>query len=254
MHNIWSFNRKQSAKFNLSMSQRMTKTKEEKEEKEEKSSEKGKDDISVIRTVSYDQLAGLLSPTGNLYQDSYSTHYPLLLKDESKNKLNNDSKSSDSSELSDSDEIEEKETLNYKINSSQLIKDEDGKYPILNQVVAFGGADCSPGFAQSIALARIYVRTKSKIIILDEAMTQIDPLKIRNIILPRLFEHVKKLNLCLIIITHSPISIGKVDYFYVLEQGTVVHAGTPKQLLEENAEIYMRLMNLQNQKGYDWQI
>jgi len=76
--NIMSFNRQRS----LSMSHRI-KIKDDKEEKEEKGTESKKDEIG-IRTVSYDQLAGLLSPTGNLYQDSYSTHYPLLLKDESK--------------------------------------------------------------------------------------------------------------------------------------------------------------------------
>jgi len=222
------------------------KAKEDKEKEKDKEIEKEKDEDHIIRTVSYDQLSGLISPKGDLYRDSYSTHYPLLLKGESE-KDDDKSSTSDDSE-SDTDNTTEKEKSSKKhntINKNHLEKDEDGKYPVLNQMLAFDGADCSPGFAQTVALARLYVRHSSKIIILDEAMSQIDPLRVRNIILPSLYAYVKGKNICLIIITTNLVTIGgeKVDHIYVVDKGKVVHSGTHEELVTDRAEMYLRLMN-----------
>jgi len=126
----------------------------------------GIDDIPV-RTVSYDQLSGLISPTGDVYRDSYSTHYPLILKGESE-KEEDDEKSETSDETESNEETSDLDTLKpksktlNKINFSHLQKNEEGVYPILNQNLAYDGADCSPGFAQTIALARLYVRKNQK--------------------------------------------------------------------------------------------
>jgi len=79
-------------------------------------------------------------------------------------------------------------------------------------------------------------------------MSQIDPLKVRNIILPSLFTFVKGLNICLIIITHNPTTIGKVDHIYVLDKGQVVHSGSHNELITEKAEMYFRLMNINGNK------
>ena len=90
------------------------------------------------------------------------------------------------------------------------------------------GQNVSGGFAQSIALARIFVRHDTKILILDEgvsetsiiftyiylylllhlfilkiAMSQMDAYKKREIIYPRLFEFTRKFGIALIIITHD---------------------------------------------------
>lgn len=48
-------------------------------------------------------------------------------------------------------------------------KEEEGitnRHPILDQPVSVGGKEVSGGFAQTISLARVFVRTSAKIVIL----------------------------------------------------------------------------------------
>lgn len=127
-------------------------------------------------------------------------------------------------------------------NSKEEIKREQEM--ILNQQVSSGGADVSGGFAQSIALARVFVRTTSKIIILDEATSQMDPLKLRTIVLPRLFEFCKKSNKCLIVITHSFYGMKEFDKIIVMHEGTVVDQGTHVQLVKNNSALYLNFLGL----------
>eukprot|EP01132_Coremiostelium_polycephalum_P002872 gene2872-3569_t len=118
-------------------------------------------------------------------------------------------------------------------------------HPILNQVVEQGGKNISGGFAQSIALARIFVRTEAKIVILDEAMSQMDAFKKREIIFPKLFQFAEKNNITLIIVTHDLLSIqNAVDHIFVLDHGKLVHQGSHQQLIQENASIYLKLCGL----------
>jgi ABC-type Mn2+/Zn2+ transport system ATPase subunit len=72
----------------------------------------------------------------------------------------------------------------------------------------------------------VYVRTKAKIIILDEALGQMDAFKKREVVFPRLFDFVDKHNMALILISHDLVSqqeqfelllwlaINLVIYFY----------------------------------------
>jgi len=115
-------------------------------------------------------------------------------------------------------------------------------HPILDQEIEARGQNISGGFAQSIALARIFVRPETKILILDEAMSQMDAYKKREIIFPKLFEFTRKNDIALIIITHDLLSIQDVDHVFVLDQGRLEHQGTHKELLEQKAPGYMRLL------------
>eukprot|EP00026_Physarum_polycephalum_P002286 Phypoly_transcript_02292.p1 GENE.Phypoly_transcript_02292~~Phypoly_transcript_02292.p1 ORF type:complete len:940 (+),score=120.89 Phypoly_transcript_02292:395-2821(+) len=117
-------------------------------------------------------------------------------------------------------------------------------HPILDQEIEARGQNVSGGFAQSIALARIFVRHETKILILDEAMSQMDAYKKREIIYPRLFEFTRKFGIALIIITHDLLSIQDVDHVFVLDQGRLVHQGTHNELLAQRAEVYMRLLGM----------
>jgi hypothetical protein len=92
--------------------------------------------------------------------------------------LYSDSKKSDV----DDDEDEEDENMKKKklnishsaslLNLTALVeksKAEEGitnRHPILDQPVFVGGKDVSGGFAQAISLARVFVRTSAKIVIL----------------------------------------------------------------------------------------
>jgi ABC-type multidrug transport system ATPase subunit len=113
------------------------------------------------------------------------------------------------------------------------------KHPILDQYI---GGDVSGGFAQSISLARVFVRTSAKIVILDESMSQMDQIKVRSIVFPKLFQFVNRWNMCLIIITHNMTAMHDLDHIYVLHEGEIAHAGTHQQLLDSKAELYTQLL------------
>ncbi|KAK5581476.1 hypothetical protein RB653_001509 [Dictyostelium firmibasis] len=127
----------------------------------------------------------------------------------------------------------------------QLIDGGLSNHPILNQVVEAGGKNLSGGFAQSIALARIFVRTEAKIVILDESMSQMDAFKKREIIFPKLFGFAEKHNITLIIVTHDLASVqNTVDHIFVLDHGKLCHQGSHEELMNENAQVYYKLLGL----------
>jgi ABC-type multidrug transport system fused ATPase/permease subunit len=115
---------------------------------------------------------------------------------------------------------------------------------VLDMEVAAGGGDISSGFAQSIALARVFIRTHAKLIILDEAVSQMDQLKLRSIVFPKLFEFASKWNMCLIVITHNLISMADFDEILVMHDGQLVHQGTHLDLLSQRADMYLSLLGV----------
>lgn len=115
---------------------------------------------------------------------------------------------------------------------------------VLDMEVAAGGGDISGGFAQSIALARVFIRSQAKLIILDEAVSQMDQLKLRAIVFPKLFEFASKWNMCLIVITHNLISMADFDEILVMHDGNVVHKGSHADLLAQRADMYLNLLGV----------
>jgi len=113
---------------------------------------------------------------------------------------------------------------------------------LLDMKLTARGGNISGGFAQSIALARVFVRTKAKIIILDEALGQMDLFKKRTIILPSLVQLVNTRNICLIIVSHDLRSLSTLaDKIYVLHMGELVHSGSHESLMQEQACHYLQL-------------
>ncbi|ELR12905.1 ABC transporter, ATPbinding domain containing protein [Acanthamoeba castellanii str. Neff] len=115
---------------------------------------------------------------------------------------------------------------------------------ILDMKVTARGNNISGGFAQSIALARVFVKTQAKIIILDEALGQMDAYKKRGMVVPALTRFVKKWNMTLIIISHDMVSIEGVHKIYVLHMGELVHQGSHQELLEQKAPLYLQLLGI----------
>ncbi|KYR00105.1 putative non-transporter ABC protein [Tieghemostelium lacteum] len=143
----------------------------------------------------------------------------------------------------ESDEEEEGDGVSTPTIVPQLV--DNSNHPILNQVIEMGAKNISGGFAQSIALARIFVRTEAKVVILDEAMSQMDAYKKREIIFPKLFQFAERNNITLIIVTHDIQSIqNTVDHIFVLDHGKLIHQGSHNELIEENAFGYMKLLGL----------
>jgi len=109
-------------------------------------------------------------------------------------------------------------------------------------------SNISGGFAQSVALARVFVNTKASIIILDEALTQMDAYKKREIIFPRLEEFARVWGMILIVISHHLKSVEHMDMIYVLHEGDLKNKGSHKQLIESNAEVYLKLLGIKPKK------
>ncbi|KAM9967374.1 hypothetical protein ACTFIW_001458 [Dictyostelium discoideum] len=151
----------------------------------------------------------------------------------------------DESDDDDDEEAERNQRSLTPIIVPQLIDGGLSNHPILNQVVEAGGKNISGGFAQSIALARIFVRTEAKIVILDESMSQMDAFKKREIIFPKLFGFAEKHNITLIIVTHDLASVqNTVDHIFVLDHGKLCHQGSHEELMNENAQVYYKLLGL----------
>ena len=114
---------------------------------------------------------------------------------------------------------------------------------ILQMTTAEGGTNLSGGFAQSVALARVFLRPHSQLVILDEAMGAMDPIKKRECIVPSLMQWVAESGCCLIVVTHDVrLMCPLVDTVYVMEEGRVVEAGSHKELVERQASVYMRML------------
>ena len=114
---------------------------------------------------------------------------------------------------------------------------------ILQMTTAEGGTNLSGGFAQSVALARVFLRPHSQLVILDEAMGAMDPIKKRECIVPSLMAWVAERGCCLVVVTHDVrLMCPLVDTVYVMEEGRVVEAGSHKELVERQAPVYMRML------------
>ena len=116
-------------------------------------------------------------------------------------------------------------------------------HPTLLLETAERGSNLSGGFAQSVALARVFLRKESQLVILDEAMGQMDALKKREQIFPSLFRFVKEHNMTLILISHDvPLVCKLVDHVYVMAAGQVAQSGTHEQLMRDETGVYARLV------------
>lgn len=87
------------------------------------------------------------------------------------------------------------------------LRDIETLHTILDTEVSVRGNNLSGGLAQSVALARVYVRPQARIVILDESIGQMDNYKKRAIIFPYLFDFIEKHNMTLIMISHDMVNI-----------------------------------------------
>lgn len=92
---------------------------------------------------------------------------------------------------------------------------------LLATPIAPNGSNISGGFAQSIALARVFLRTSAQIIILDEAFSQMDPRKVAFVV-PNVARFAKQQNAMLLVVTHhiEPLK-GYLDTVVEMEGGKV---------------------------------
>lgn len=113
---------------------------------------------------------------------------------------------------------------------------------ILNMPTRASGKNVSGGFAQSIALSRVFLNTKSKIVILDESMSAMDPIKKSTIIFPSLLKFVKKHNMTMLLISHDMSCVDYVDEIILLETGRIVAQGSHHELKRVKSKPYMKML------------
>ena len=103
-------------------------------------------------------------------------------------------------------------------------------------VIGNDGSRLSGGQRQRVALARALLKD-APILILDEATAALDPESERSI--QRTLDSIRENRSCLLI-AHRLSAIEKADYIFVLDNGSLVEAGTHPQLLEQGG-VYARL-------------
>jgi len=103
------------------------------------------------------------------------------------------------------------------------------------------GASLSGGERQRLSLARVLLR-KPKILILDEATSNLDSLSEASIM--NTIDNLPE-GTTTIIVAHRLSSITKCDKIFVLDEGKVVEEGTHEELLKKKG-FYSRLWKSQN--------
>ncbi|KAL9651529.1 hypothetical protein ABK040_001475 [Willaertia magna] len=115
---------------------------------------------------------------------------------------------------------------------------------ILNMRTEPRGSNLSGGFAQSVALARIYLQKQAKVFILDESTSAMDPIKKRDTIYPNLLKYIRKNKLTLIMISHDMSCLELVDKVIMLSNGKIACQGSHRELIEGNNEAYLQMLGI----------
>lgn len=109
----------------------------------------------------------------------------------------------------------------------------------INRLLENGGANISGGQRQRLEIARALV-TKPKILLLDEATSALDA-ETESLVL----DNIWKLGITTISVAHRMTSALKGDYVLLMEKGTVIERGSPKDLITTDSR-FKELVELEN--------
>lgn len=102
------------------------------------------------------------------------------------------------------------------------------------------GSGLSGGQKQRLCLAQVLLR-KAQVLILDEPTKGLDRRSEKTVI-TRLFEQLERSQQSLVLITHKPLMLQRMDKIIVMDEGTIVAQGDHKTLIESN-DYYRKLLN-----------
>jgi ATP-binding cassette subfamily C protein CydC len=102
------------------------------------------------------------------------------------------------------------------------------------------GSGLSGGQKQRLCLAQVLLRN-AKVVVLDEPTKGLDRRSEKTVI-TSLFEQLEQSQQSLILITHKPLMLQKMDKIVVMDEGTIVAQGDHKTLIETN-DYYRKLLN-----------
>lgn len=101
-----------------------------------------------------------------------------------------------------------------------------------------GGANFSGGQCQRLSIAQALIN-KPRLLILDEATSNLDPIMEKNI-----YENLKKLNTTLLIVAHRLSAIRDSDNIIVMDKGKIIEQGNHNTLIQNNS-LYSQLVKME---------
>lgn len=102
------------------------------------------------------------------------------------------------------------------------------------------GIGLSGGQAQRLQIAQLLLRP-AKVLVLDEPTQGLDR-RNEQAVMNNVLAHVKQHQQSLIVITHKPLMLEKMDKIIVMQQGEIIAQGSHKELLSNN-DYYQQLLN-----------
>lgn len=111
-----------------------------------------------------------------------------------------------------------------------------------NTILGERGVNLSGGQKQRVSIARALIR-KPKLLILDDCLSAVDT-ETEDIILSNLKSYTLSHNTTTVIVSHRLSSLRNADQIIVLEDGAIIQAGKPEQLLHEEGA-YKTMYNQQ---------
>lgn len=133
------------------------------------------------------------------------------------------------------------EAVERAVRASALEAFIDGQPEGLETVAGEGGVALSGGEKQRIALARAFMRDRSRILILDEATSALDALAEEKI---RTAVEEARIGRTTIAIAHRLSTIRHADRILVIDGGKLVESGTPRELVERGG-VFARMYDAQ---------
>ena len=102
------------------------------------------------------------------------------------------------------------------------------------------GIGLSGGQIQRLQIAQLLLRSAS-VLILDEPTKGLDRIN-EQLVMENTLAHVTQNKQSLLVITHKPLMLEKMDKIIVMEQGKIIAQGTHKELANNN-QYYQTLLN-----------
>jgi len=110
----------------------------------------------------------------------------------------------------------------------------------LNTWLGSTGTGLSGGQAQRLQIAQLLLRA-AKVLILDEPTKGLDR-RNEEAMMVNILAHVKQRQQSLLVITHKPLMLEKMDKIVVMEHGEIIAQGSHQQLYADN-QYYQKLLN-----------
>jgi len=176
----------------------------------------GGSDLSKIKRDSLRQHIALMSQQGHIFDASIADNLRLAKPDATEEEMRQVCKS---------------------VNLSDFIDDLPKG---LNTWLGSTGTGLSGGQAQRLQIAQLLLRS-AKVLILDEPTKGLDRGN-EEAMMVNILAHVKQHQQSLVVITHKPLMLEKMDEIVVMEQGEIIAQGSHQQLYSDN-QYYQKLLN-----------